>query len=116
MAKASPRFLSLLLSISFLTALSPAQTPEQHTSNYFESIRKSPPLLEAFLRVMPKGGDLHNHLSGAVYAESYLQYAIDDKLCIDRKALAFVQPPCEESQNRVPAENALANPLLYRMM
>src|SRR5947209_10117912 len=93
-----------------------AQTAEQRTSKYFESIRKSPPLLEAFLREMPKGGDLHNHLSGAVYAESYLQYAIDDKLCIDRKALAFVQPPCEESQNRVPAENALANPLLYRMM
>ena len=24
---------------------------------------------------MPKGGDLHSHLSGAVYAESYIQWA-----------------------------------------
>src|SRR5947209_6239419 len=101
--------------LSFST-LAIAQTAEQRTSKYFESIRKSPPVLEAFLREMPKGGDLHNHLSGAVYAESYLQYAIDDKLCIDRKALTFVQAPCDESQNRVPAEDALANPLLYRMI
>jgi hypothetical protein len=28
----------------------------------------------AFLRQMPKGGDLHNHLSGAIYAESYIQW------------------------------------------
>jgi adenosine deaminase len=101
----------LLLSFSTFAT---AQIAEQRTAKYFESIRTNPPLLEAFLREMPKGGDLHNHLSGAVYAESYLQYAIDDKLCIDRKALAFVQPPCEESQDRVPAEDALANPLLYR--
>ncbi len=43
---------------------------EQRTSRYFESIRKSPPQELAFLLKMPKGGDLHNHLSGAIYAES----------------------------------------------
>ncbi len=26
-----------------------------------------------FSQQMPKGGDLHNHLSGAVYAESFIQ-------------------------------------------
>src|SRR5436305_7574920 len=114
MAKATPRFVSLQHSISFLTASSPAQTAEQRTASYFESIRKSPPLLEAFLRAMPKGGDLHNHLSGAVYAESYLQFAIDDKLCFDRKTLAFAAAPCDEARNTVPAESALTNPFLYR--
>ena len=98
----------------FTCHLALAQTPEQRTSNYFESIRKSPPLLEAFLREMPKGGDLHNHLSGAVYAETYLQLAINDKVCIDRKALAFAPPPCDESRNTVPAETALSDALLYR--
>jgi len=63
---------------------------------------------------MPKGGDLHNHLSGAVYAESYLQYAIDDKLCIDRKTIAFAPSPCDETRNTVPAESALSNPFVYR--
>lgn len=92
------------------------QTLEQRTATYFDSIRNNPPLVEVFLREMPKGGDLHNHLSGAVYAESYLQYAIDDKLCIDRKALAFTKPPCEEAQNTVAAERALTNPLLYAIV
>ena len=90
-----------------------AQTPEQRTSRYFDSIRNRPGLLEAFLREMPKGGDLHNHLSGAVYAENYLRFAVDDKLCIDRKAIAFTKPPCDESQNTIPAERALASPVLY---
>ena len=93
-----------------------SQSVEQRTTKYFEWVRKSPPLLEAFLREMPKGGDLHNHLSGAVYAESYMQYAIDDKLCIDRKALSFVKAPCDESHDTVLAETALANPFLYRVM
>ena len=102
-------FLSL-----FACGLGVAQTAEQRTSHYFESILNSPPLLEAFLREMPKGGDLHNHLSGAVYAESYLQFAIQDKICINRKVLAFTSAPCDESSNIVPAENALTDPLLYR--
>jgi hypothetical protein len=45
-------------------------TSERRTARYFESLRKSPPQMYAFLKQMPKGGDLHNHLSGAVYAES----------------------------------------------
>ena len=40
---------------------------EQRAASYFESIRKSPPKQLAFLLKMPKGGDLHNHLSGAIY-------------------------------------------------
>ena len=49
---------------------------------YFASIRNNPSLLLAFLAEMPKGGDLHNHLSGAIYAESYLRWAAEDKLCV----------------------------------
>jgi adenosine deaminase len=102
--------------ILLISSLAVAQSSEQRTARYFDSIRNSPPLLEAFLREMPKGGDLHNHLSGAVYAESYLQYAIHDKLCIDRKALVFTQPPCDEAHDTVAAETALTNSLLYRFV
>ena len=65
---------------------------------------------------MPKGGDLHNHLIGAIYAESYIEYAVKDKLCIDRKTLAFTEPSCDESRNIVPAENAFTDAMLYRTM
>lgn len=56
----------------------------------FAELRNSPPELYAFLYRMPKGGDLHNHLAGAVYAETVLRGAAEDHLCIDRNALAIV--------------------------
>ena len=57
-----------------------------------EQARAAGPLaLHAFLAGMPKGGDLHNHLGGAVYAETWLRDAAADHVCIDPKALDFVQ-------------------------
>ena len=56
-------------------------------------LRKSPLELYAFLYAMPKGADLHNHLSGAIYAESFLEAAVEEHLCVDRTALALVPPP-----------------------
>ena len=32
---------------------------------------------------MPKGGDIHTHLGGAVYAETYLEWALDTKHCVE---------------------------------
>lgn len=58
----------------------------------FEQLRTSPPELYAFLYRMPKGADLHNHLAGAVYAETFLKDAAQDHLCIDRQKLSFVEP------------------------
>jgi adenosine deaminase len=47
--------------------------------------------LEAFLLKMPKGADLHMHLSGAVYAETFLKDAIADSMCADPKALSLLK-------------------------
>src|SRR5262249_47122940 len=79
-----------------------------------ETARNSPLQLHDFLFRMPKGGDLHNHLSGSVYAESYIQYAADDGVCIDRRLLSFTPPPCDESKNQLPAASALRDAVLYR--
>ena len=78
----------------------PAASAEQKTARYFESVRNQPLLLHAFLQQVPKGGDLHNHLSGAVYAESFIQYAVQDGLCVDRNALALAQPPCDAAAGK----------------
>jgi adenosine deaminase len=45
---------------------------EALTAAYFESIRDNPNLLRAFFHEMPKGADIHNHLTGAVYAETVI--------------------------------------------
>ncbi len=89
------------------------QSPEQKAARYFEAVRNQPLLLHAFLAQMPKGGDLHNHLSGAVYAESFIRWAVQDGLCVDRNALAVTQPPCDPAGNKPPASAALQDPVLY---
>jgi adenosine deaminase len=91
----------------------PAAPAEQKTARYFESIRNQPLLLHMFLQQMPKGGDLHNHLSGAVYAESFIKFAVQDGLCVDRAALALTQPPCDPAIGKPPASVALQDSTLY---
>ena len=47
--------------------------------------------LADFLKRMPKGADLHNHLHSAVYAETFIEEAIEDGLCVDPAKKAFDQ-------------------------
>src|SRR6202140_3766282 len=95
-------------------------SPEEKTAQYFDSMRKSPPQELAFLLKMPKGGDLHNHLSGAVYAESYVQWAADNGLCINPKTMVLSAPPpptrCDPNSEQPSASTALTNSVLYRQM
>ena len=50
----------------------------QSTNEYFEKIRDNEVALTAFFSQMPKGGDLHHHYSGSIYAEPILERAILD--------------------------------------
>ncbi len=84
--------IACLISIS---AAQSAVSPEQRTARYLDSIRHKPPLLLAFLQEMPKGGDLHSHLSGAVYAESLIDFAAQDGLCVDHTTSTLIAPPCD---------------------
>lgn len=110
----------LLLSVAVCLAVpvlaQEARTPEERAAAHLEKVRSSPALLQHFLRRMPKGGDLHNHLPGAVYAESYIEYAVRDGLCIDVQALAFTRPPCDEATGQVPARRAYEDAGLYNRL
>src|SRR5215212_2275712 len=77
----------------------------------FESVRRDPLLLRRFLEQMPKGGDLHNHLSGTVYGETYIRLAAADGLCIDSMKRAYVT--CSGDKAQVPASKALTDSTLY---
>src|SRR5215467_13188482 len=85
--------LSCGLTVSAQPGVKARVASEQRTATYFESIRKAPPKQLAFLLKMPKGADLHNHLSGAVYAEHYIEWAADKGLCINTSTMALVVPP-----------------------
>ena len=99
-----------------------AATGEARTAAHMEALRASPPALYNFLRDMPKGADLHMHLSGAVYAETFLQNAADDHLCADPEKLVLQpnagltrsippQPVC--SAGLVAAASVFRNQKLY---
>ena len=81
------------------------------------------PGLYAFLESFPKGADLHMHLSGAVYAETFIAEAVKQDLCVvavdsgdppapvGKDAVEFTRPPC--AKGSVPAATALTNQALY---
>ncbi len=94
----------------------PGGSAERKTARQFESIRRQPSLLLDFLRQMPKGGDLHNHLSGAVYAESFIRWAAQDGLCVDRETAALLSPPCDPEKNKPAASTAYQDVGLYSRM
>lgn len=90
------------LLLFLLSALAAAQTAEQKTAHYLDTIRRQPPLLLAFMHDMPKGGDLHNHLDGAIYAEDLLDFAASDNFCIDRTTSKLLSPPCDSCEHYTP--------------
>jgi adenosine deaminase len=86
------------LIVFVLTTFVASQTAEQKTARYLDSIRKQPSLLLAFLHDIPKGGDLHNHLDGAVYAEDFIDFAASDNMCVDRTTSRLIAPPCDSCE------------------
>jgi adenosine deaminase len=99
-------------------AAAPRGGAEQRVAAYFESLRKAPPQLFAFLLAMPKGADLHNHLSGAIYAESFIRWAAEKNLCINTTTFALTQSGCapDNTEGLVPVSSALTNGTLYRQI
>ncbi len=86
------------LLVLLLSAVSLAQSGEQRAARYLDSVRKQPQLLLAFVRELPKGGDLHNHLDGAIYAEDLVDFAADGELCVDRTTSRLLAPPCDSCE------------------
>src|SRR5271156_86191 len=76
---------------SAATSPSTVSTAETRTAHALDLARTDPLNLYAFLVRMPKGADLHNHLTGAVYAESWIRAAAEDNLCVDLATHSFFQ-------------------------
>jgi adenosine deaminase/adenosine deaminase CECR1 len=73
------------------------------TAAWFDAHRNQPPSLRAFLQRMPKGGDIHSHLGGAVYAESYIGWAAEAGYCVDESddALRLLSCPEDSTMSRL---------------
>ena len=102
------------------TAIPTAQ--EQRANRAFNAAKQSPLQLNAFLVKMPKGADLHMHLAGAVYAETFIKNAAADILCVNPTNNSLFrpsgttrsippQPVCGEGNRR--AADAFKDQTLY---
>ncbi|MGO9776372.1 MAG: adenosine deaminase family protein [Terracidiphilus sp.] len=117
-----PACFAASIALAVATVTLHAQTPATEAGAaraYQAAVQAGPPALRAFLDQFPKGADLHIHLSGAVYAESFIREAGEDKLCIDPPGLKFardnqgdpVKEPC--TPPLIPATQLPANQELY---
>ncbi len=109
---------AVLICAAALSSAAPASfaaalDSDAKTARYFESIRQQPVPLAMFLQRMPKGGDLHNHLSGAIYAESMIGWADQDGLCVRLADMSLSKPPCDSSDGLPPVAQALRDPDVY---
>jgi adenosine deaminase len=100
-------------------------TPEQRAARAYDAARSNPLDLRAFLVRMPKGAELHYHLDGGIYAETFIRDGAEDGLCVDLASHAFVdsqpagqtdptQPGCGDGQ--APAAAALTDRNLYNAL
>ncbi len=92
----------------------PARKREAATARVFERVRASGSALSTFLRGLPKGADLHTHLSGAATTESLIRWARQDGLCIRGSDGSVVLPPC--TADTTPLSSATAAGELQRTL
>jgi adenosine deaminase len=81
---------------------------EQAASNKYDGLLGDPTGLATFLKAVPKGGDLHNHLTGAVYAEQYLDWGKTDGDCVSSTShSAVASSSCSATNVAFPTSGTL---------
>lgn len=94
MLNRSSRRLSLLMALltsvaaAGVQAKGPVNANEAATARYFSQLvgdhEARQAALTLFFTQMPKGGDLHHHYSGALYAEQYVDFLDKQGLCVNK--------------------------------
>ncbi|WP_020586947.1 adenosine deaminase [Desulfobacter curvatus] len=69
--------------------------------------------LTLFFSKMPKGGDLHNHYSGSIYAETYLDWVADAGYWIDKETFKISKVKTDSS---ISVDQLRSDTKLYRKL
>lgn len=110
-------WLNIAIGLIASFVIDPPAFAEPGAVAHFESIKHDPVQLRRFLVGFPKGGDLHNHIDGAIYAENYIAWAADDGKCVDLETFFIIAPPCDAESGRPPVSQVhlnadIVNPLI----
>ena len=73
----------------------------------FKKARTTEPQLIAFLKEMPKGGDLHNHVSGALFSDFLLDAQVAQGRHFDPDSLTFTDETSKPSASDLLTDDAL---------
>lgn len=71
--------------------------PNSGVTRYFDVIHSAPSSLVEAMSAFPKGGDIHNHLSGTIMPENYIAMGSEEGCCYDTVSYALTPPPCSGS-------------------
>lgn len=93
----------------------------QATSDFYnEMVQVDAPniaMLNLFFTNMPKGGDLHNHYTGTIYAETYLDWVKAKNWTIDSCTFKIHTEASEKTQCRsITVDELTNNTTLYRKL
>ncbi|MEU4519042.1 adenosine deaminase [Amycolatopsis sp. NPDC024027] len=104
--------LSLVISGVVVSSAQADPGSEGGVERYLDSVRHDPARLRAFMLDLPKGGDLHSHLSGAASTELLISLAARDGLCIHTTTFVAAAGPCGAGQR--PAAATSSDPAFRR--
>jgi len=106
MIKSSSLLIALAVAASAHAAPPKARANEAATARHLASLVAGEPKtaeLTMFFSQMPKGGDLHHHYSGAIYAEQYVDWLDKQGYCVNKQSYRI-----ETNKDNVAAERAKA--------
>jgi adenosine deaminase len=109
--RSRPAFFAVLFLLAALLVPAGADASVSGAAKRLDNLRDRPQRLRQFLLGMPKGTDLHTHLSGAVYAEAMIRWGAEDGKCVDPVTFVSSYPPCTGDQ--IPLADALSNTQLW---
>lgn len=94
------RVIKVLLLASLFNSVAYADTSrEAQVDTWLAKHKENLVVLRQFAQKIPKGADLHSHLSGATYAEDYLRWGAESDYCVNLKEQKFFLPPCAPSED-----------------
>jgi adenosine deaminase/adenosine deaminase CECR1 len=108
-AVTTPRLLVAALAAAFACGAHAKGGNEDIVKRHFATLVASPAKkaeLTMFMTMLPKGGDLHHHYSGAIYAEQYLEWVDRQGYCVSKSTFRITS-----DKAAVEAERAKPNGL-----
>jgi adenosine deaminase len=94
------------------SGLSNAKKTELLYNEFIEGDSPNIAQLNLFFSKMPKGGDIHHHYSGSIYAETYLDWADDNDKKINKNTLKGE----DSGDGNISVKNLRKNTVLYRKL